>query len=552
MSDANDKPAAARSRTALARLRYGGIHLQEDRNARRGPGPRRWRCMLRLKLPCGRLDAERYLGLIEVAAWFTPTGDLRLTGGRNVELHGIDPADVPAAIAALRRAGLALGCDASGLEYNVSGPVPRAGNARLQVAAGLAERLCDKLYPTPDSSLPARVAACLDDPDAAADLPAHPPRKFTVGVALPEDNSGDLLGQDLGLLLDRDRDGIWYASVYAGGGMSLYRGYADSFATPAMLLGRVPLSAAEATVDAAVALVRDAVDPTDARRCRLKYLLAERGGTWVRRRLREYVDLGVAGGGPRPALKSPDLRGISRGDDGRHSLCVAVPGGRLAAANPGRGIAEAVTALRPDLALTPDQNLLLTGLDAPALGRARRLLARHGAAPPDPAAESVHAVTCTGPPHCRRALCESQRALAGLTAELERVLAETGRAGAALDLRLAACPIGCVRPYSAEIGVVGVRRGRYDVFLGGDAGQGRLGDLYVSRIRPEDIVPALRPLLLDWARRGGANEGFGAYYRRRFHRRPRARRLTGEFPAPAVSRVLADILETTDTGDAPN
>lgn len=535
MATCSDKPVAARSPLAMARLRYGGIHLQEDRDVRRGPDSRRWRCMLRLKLPCGRLTSDQYLALDDVAVRYAADRSFRLTAGRNIELHGIELRETRAAIEAITAAGLALGCSSHGLEFNVAGPaLPRAG-ARHAVANDLAGKLCQRLYPSADSPLPGEVAACLTDPAAAAHLPEHPPRKLTIGVALPEDNSADLYSQDLGLLLDQDDTGGWRVQVFLGGGMSLFRGHGDSFAALARPIGSVALASAVDLVEAVVALSCRELDLTHRRRCRLKYLLARRGQAWLRAELQQYVELEEAGPDRIPSLATPGAPGTERQD--RQCLPIPVAGGRVAAGDFARVLHATVETLRPGLVVTPDQNLAMTSPNPSTLVRAQAMLAQRGFAPWEPP-DKVRAVTCTGPPHCRWALCESERVLGRLAAELAAALISLGRSDAAIDLRLAACPIGCVRPYAAEIGVVGTRRGRYDVFLGGDSDLPCLAELYVSRVSLGDVVPALQPVLRHWAAYAEPDEGFGAFYRRRFHSSSGSAELSGAFPQPALPRVL--------------
>lgn len=489
--------------------------------------------MLRLKLPCGRLASEQYLALDDLAARYTADGSFRLTAGRNIELHGIDIQETPAAINAATTAGLALGCSSRGLEFNVAGPVLPCTGARHAVASDLAGKLCERLYPSADSPLPVETVTCLTDPTAAAHLPEHPPRKLTIGVALPEDNSADLYSQDLGLLLDQDHAGAWRVQVFIGGGMSLFRGHGDSFAALARPIGSVALASAIDLVEAVVALSCRELDLARRRRCRLKYLLACRGREWLRAELQQYVELEEVAPDHIPSLATPGVPGTERG----RFLPIPVAGGRVSTGGFRQALHATVETLGTGLVVTPDQNLAMTSTDPSTLLRAQAMMAQSGFAPWGPP-DKVRAVTCTGPPHCRWALCESERALGRLATELSAALARLGRPDTAIDLRLAACPIGCVRPYAAEIGVVGTRRGRYDIFLGGDSDLPCLAELYVSRVSLRDVVPALQPVLRHWAAYAEPDEGFGGFYRRRFHSSAGSAELSGAFPQPALPRVL--------------
>ena len=171
-------------------LHYAGIHLQEDRDARfatraAGVEKRFWH-MIRVRVPLGTLSAAQYLVLDDLAQRVTYNQSLRVTAGQSIQLHGLASSDLHRVSEALDGIGLAAGCDKAGFEFAIAvSPVPVENGSYLQLR-GLAGELCDELYPRPakTSNQPA---------------PEHSPRKFTVGMGIPEDNSANILANDVGL-----------------------------------------------------------------------------------------------------------------------------------------------------------------------------------------------------------------------------------------------------------------------------------------------------------------------------------------------------------------
>lgn len=501
-----------------ARLRYAGVHLQQDRDLRRQSGERRSWYMLRLKLPGGRISSEQFLTLERLAQRYAHDGSLRFTAGQNVQLHGVARADLAELVAAIDAAGLRLGCDPNGQEYNIAAPFRPLSDPRHRRVAELAEQLYTAFYPSAGSTLPAAIVAeyLRDRPEL--DLPAHPPRKFTIGLGLPEDNSADVYAQDLGLVLDTDAAGDCQAQVYAGGGLTLSRGRADTFASLAVPVGQVPLAAVPALVQAAAALAREELDLGDRHHARLKYLLAQRGVAWFAAELGRRAGVTLAPVAGRGSVAAGSAPGREQAD-GQCFQKVALPAGRLRRETPLRaGLVAAAQELAPSFIACPDQRLILAGLDAAGVDRAAALC---GTAGP----ETVQAMSCVGPPTCRLAVTESERVLPRLEGPLRELLRELGRPEAQLGLRIAGCPIGCIRPYAAEIGLVGVRRDRYDLYLGG--AERRLGDLYREALPLAEVLPTVEPLLREWAAHSAPDEGFASYYARKLHRQPRASRIQG-------------------------
>ena len=108
-----------------------------------------------------------------------------------------------------------------------------------------------------------------------------------------------------------------------------------------------------------------------------------------------------------------------------------------------------------------------------------------------------------------------------------------GLDSAPTTVRIIGCPNSCARPHTADIGFVGRRSGRYDVFVGRLRGD-RLADRYAEEMPFDELVSALTSLLLEWEQKRLADETLGDFYQR-LYGLPYQRRLVTETEQPALS-----------------
>jgi sulfite reductase (NADPH) hemoprotein beta-component len=111
----------------------------------------------------------------------------------------------------------------------------------------------------------------------------------------------------------------------------------------------------------------------------------------------------------------------------------------------------------------------------------------------------LNSMACVSLPTCGLALAESERYLPDLVTQLEGIMKEHGLRDDAIVIRMTGCPNGCARPYLGEIGLVGKGPGSYNVYLGAAFDGSRLNKLYRDNVPQDNLVPLLRPILIDYA-----------------------------------------------------
>jgi sulfite reductase (NADPH) hemoprotein beta-component len=98
-----------------------------------------------------------------------------------------------------------------------------------------------------------------------------------------------------------------------------------------------------------------------------------------------------------------------------------------------------------------------------------------------------------------------------LVSDLENTLEEVGLMQDEIVIRSTGCPNGCGRPYLGEIGLVGKVPGKYNLYLGAGFDGARLNKLYKPSLTHEQIIEALKPILLCYAKEREDGERFGDF-----------------------------------------
>ena len=513
------------SDAANSLLKFHGSYEQYDRDTATALKQRglekQYGFMVRVRMPGGRLTAAQYLALDALADRYG-NATLRVTSRQTIQFHGIVKGNLKPALAAINDTLLTTQAACGDVVRNVTtSPAPRRDAPHARLAAD-AEALSAGLLPRTRAYHEIFLDAVpgADAGEEAEPLygPTYLPRKFKIGLALPQDNTIDVLSNDLGLIAVWGGGALRGYNVAIGGGMGMTHNRPDTYPRLASLIGSVGPDDLRALAEAVVRVQRDHGGRADRKRARLKYLVDEKGLPWMREAIGRELGHKLAEPLPMPAFELPELLGWHEQGDGAWWLGVPLPAGRIADAGPVRlrtALREAVRRYGIDPVLTPQQDVLLSNVAARYRGALTRLLRAHGvilAGDLTPLAR--WSMACVALPTCGLALTEAERARAPLVAEIEAVLRRHGLAGERISLRITGCPNGCARSYGGDIGLVGRVPGSYAVFVGGDFEGTRLSFKLLERVAQERIGAVLEPLLAAFARQRVGEEGFGDFCHR--------------------------------------
>ncbi len=512
--------AVAKDDTHL--LKFHGAYQQDDRDLRKERARQKlepaYEFMVRIRVPGGVVSPGQWLAVDRIARRYGK-GTIRLTSRQSMQLHGVSKWHLCEVFRELHRCGLTTMAASGDLNRNVvcaADPQPPELHAELVEWAGrISEHLSPHTTAYDDLWLaegPADRAAEDTEPLYG---PTYLPRKFKIALAVPPSNDVDVFTHDLGLIAIVEDGRLAGFNAAVGGGMGRTHGKPETF--PA--LGRViGFCEPEHVIDLAekvLTIERDFGDRTNRRQARLKYVLADRGIEWFQAELHARLDRTLQPARPYRFEHTADRLGWTEGPEGTHNLALFIPGGRAADADdcPLLSIlCEMAGGHRGHFRLTPNQNLVAAGVPNADRPRIERLVREYQLDDGTQSSPVRHtAMACVALPTCGKALTEAERFLPQFLAKFEAVLEETGLAGESIGVRMTGCPNGCVRPYGAEVGMVGRSAGKYDLYLGGNAAGERLGRLYREKLGEEELLDALHGLLARYAKERTPGELFGDF-----------------------------------------
>jgi sulfite reductase (ferredoxin) len=483
------------SGTAKELSKFFGIYKQQGRGER-GKKTDDYFFMVRIKLPAGgRLSAAQWAALDEAADRFGD-GTLRITSRQGIQYHHVyGPALAPLIRHLNRhyRDQATLGACGDVNRNVMTSPIDDLDPRHAPRAGELAEALAAELAPRSTGYFQAFL--CDDEGKLGAPINAtepiygeqYLPRKFKIGIAHPDDNSIDVLTQDVGfvpLALGGRCDGSVF-DLYSGGGLGMTHNNPRTAPLLGLYLGRVARDQVVEAARAIAILQKENGDRRDRKQARWKYTIRRLGTDAVKQALRGRFGVALEDAEPAPL---PPMRlhlGWNLQRDGRGWYGLSVENGRLA--GPARAaVREAVVRLGLAVKLTPQQDLLLCDVaDRAAL---EAILDAHGAARPESLSlVRRNAMACPAKPTCGLAMTEAE----GILPRYVDAIDAAGFGDVDAVIRMTGCPNGCARPPTAEVGIYGYGKNDHVILVGGSREGSRLAHVLYARIPEERMVPVL-------------------------------------------------------------
>ena len=529
----NDRPNFTDN--AVQILKFHGSYQQDNRDNRQKGQEKDWQMMLRLRNPAGRVPADLYLAIDELADRLG-NGTLRTTTRQAFQMHGVRKDDLKEVIGTIVRCMGSTLAACGDISRNVMAPAAPFEKGGYPAARELATAIADLLAPQAaegsyldlwvDGDLSYRIKpsatvkqvkarqneGAVFSGDDAEPLygQTYLPRKFKIAVTVPGDNSVDLLTQDIGLVLFTDPNGRPRGcNVYVGGGMGRTHNKEETFARTADPLGYIAYEHVLELVQAIAALQRDHGDRIQRRHARMKYLIHDRGVAWFREELKRYFPHPVQGMRQEPTTKLCDYLGWHRQAPGRWFVGLPLLCGRISGERKA-GLRRLVETFKLEIRLTPNQDLLLCNIGTGQRSTLAAALAAIGfEAPEAPPLLARHAIACPALPLCGLAVTEAERVLPAVLDRLDGLFQRIGIHKPVL-VRMTGCPNGCARPYMAEIGLVGSGLDHYQLWLGGTPNLSRLAEPYLEKMPLDHLEHTLEPLFRAW-HATGARRSFGDF-----------------------------------------
>jgi sulfite reductase (NADPH) hemoprotein beta-component len=297
--------------------------------------------------------------------------------------------------------------------------------------------------------------------------------------------------------------------------MGTSHGNSATYARIADVAGYLPAERVLEAAKAVVTIHRDFGDRTNRKHARLKYVIAERGIEWFRTEFAARAGFALEPAKPAEFTHQIDPYGWHDLGDGKRFLGLYVEAGRIkdtSAHQLRTALRTVVGRFQPEVRLTAQQNVILSGIDPNDVAAITAIFAEHGIdLAKQGSAFRKASLACVSLPTCGLALAEAERALPVLVERIEGLLTEVGIPDQEIVFRVTGCPNGCARPFLAEVALVGRAPGKYNLYLGGNAASTRINRLYKESVKTDDIIGELRPLLQRFAAERIQSESFGDF-----------------------------------------
>ncbi len=499
---------------------YQGYNRDTATERKKQKLDKEWEFMVRVKLPGGRINAAQYLALDNFADDYA-NGTLRITSRQGIQFHNILKGELHPMISAINKALMTtLGACGDVVRNVMSSPSPVNKPVYVQIQKD-AEILNDELMPT----TPAYHEIWVDgEKHFSGQEKPDPlygerwlPRKFKVALALPEDNTIDVLTNCIGLIAVIEDEQIIGYNMYLGGGLGMTHNKPETYPRLASPITYVPRSDLIDAVKAVVKLQRDNGDRSNRKHARLKYVVEEQGVEWTKRTLDHYFGRELEDVRPIPDLEVADHMGwhIQDAEKDTWYLGLHVSSGRvkddgdIKLRSALRQIAETLGIY---YVLMPTEDILICDVQADQKDVIESILKEYSV----PHSKDVPVIekwgmSCVALPTCGKALAEGERARKPIFDSILKVLEKHNLDKELISVRITGCPNGCSRPYVGDIGIVGRTPDHYALFVGGSFVGTRLSYKVEDRIHIDKIAETLEPLFIEYKDHKNHNEKFGDF-----------------------------------------
>ncbi|KAA5545299.1 NADPH-dependent assimilatory sulfite reductase hemoprotein subunit [Roseiconus nitratireducens] len=508
-------------------LKFHGTYQQDDRDKRvelkKSGGGKAYSMMVRCRIPGGRITSDQMLAQLDLCDELG-NSTLKITTRQTIQLHGVLKRDLRDTINRINEIELSTLAACGDVNRNIMCCPAKNADGVHQEMLQLTDALTEALAP----QTPAYHELWITDPDTGEKTlqgggpvveplygPTYLPRKFKIGIALPEDNCIDIYTQDLGFLaVVRDAKVIGY-NVLVGGGMGTTPALKRTY--PA-LAKRMAFCTPDQAVDVAKAVIkvqRDHGNRADRKVARMKYLVDEWGVEKFRRSVEEYYGQPLKDCTEDDVTGFDDHMGWQDQGDGLWSYGLNIENGRIYDDEQRQLkslMREICQTFGTELRMTGHQSIIVTDLQEQDKDRLIEIIQRHKV-PTTEQTSTVRrwSIACVALPTCGLAITESERRLPSIIDGLEQPLAKLGLDKERFTVRMTGCPNGCARPYNADIALVGKAKDKYTLYVGGGWLGNRLGYIYKDLVPDADIVDEIVGIAAAFKANRNADESLGDF-----------------------------------------
>jgi sulfite reductase (NADPH) hemoprotein beta-component len=478
--------------------------------------------MIRVRLAGGISTPHQWLAIDELADKYG-SGTIKLTTRQAFQLHGIFKKNLKKSIRQINDSLMTTIAACGDVNRNIMcNPNPNQSKVHVEAYAD-AQKLSDHLNP----KTTAYHEIWLDKKLIAGGEPdvepiygkTYLPRKFKIAIAIPPYNDSDIFANDLGLVAIIENGILIGYNVAIGGGMGMTFGIGTTYPRLASIIGFCKRENVVDVAEKIVTVQRDFGNRSDRKYARFKYTIDRIGIDKIKEEIENRLGYKFEEAKPFHFESNGDEYGWKEGIDKHWSLTLFIEGGRVFDNNAYslksalRKVAEISDG---DFRLTGNQNLIIANVSESLKHKINTILIENNIfINEDLTGIRKSSLACVALNTCSLAFAEAERYLPRLLDKLDKIVIQAGLGNEPIVVRMTGCPNGCARPYLGEIGFVGRAPGRYNLYLGAGFVGDRLNKLYKENLNEEEILEALKPILLDYSINKFNAERFGDFVVRR-------------------------------------
>lgn len=523
------QPTTHFSQNEVNLLKAYGTYQQDNRDQRQQLLKEKkepaYSMMVRTKVPGGRMSAEQYLAHDDLATKYG-NKTLRITTRQGFQFHGVLKKNLKKVIQDINRALVTTnGACGDNVRNVLACPAPITDRKQIEIMK-YAKEVSDQFLLKSGAyyeimvngeSVKDKLPKPGQDPEPIYGK-TYLPRKFKIAIAFPGDNCVDAYANDIAIVPEIDKGELQGFNILVGGGFGMTHGIKETYPRLASPFCFVKSDELKEITKAIVLVQRDYGNRSDRKHARLKYLLDDRGLDWFRAEVEKYFGKKLQSAHPVHWEGNQNHLGWHKQENGRWFYGIFVENGRILDKDKMRlksGLRAAIEKFKPEVHLTCNQDILLSGFTEHQKLELENLLDSYGIILPERRTEiRKNAMACPALPTCGLAITESERVLPSVMDEIEKKAEELGLSGQKIIIRMTGCPNACARPYNAEIAFVGRTVGTYNLYVGGNLIGNRLNFLISDKVSEKDLGKTVGRLLEFYKNERIPGEAFGDFCHR--------------------------------------
>ena len=477
--------------------------------------------MIRTKIPAGLLTSKQYIEMDDLTNEFSDPS-LRITTRQTIQFHGVLKGNLKKIINTVSTMLLST--------YGACGDVVRNVTT---IAAPINDQIHNQLrqdalkissHFLPSSTSYGQIWINGDKYEYSDKEKKEPiygklylPRKFKIGITIPEDNSVDVLTNDIAIFLIFKKNQLLGYNIAIGGGLGMTHNKPETFPYLAKpLLFCNPLDLIQ-VLEQIVKIQRDYGDRTNRKHARLKYLVAEEGTKWFKRLIEYKLNKNFDNPLKLNNLKVIDHLGWHEQGDGKWYTGIFISSGRIIDNKNKKiktGLRNIIKKFNPSVTLSTDQNIILGNINKKDKNNIDQLLEQYSIVKKKISKVDRWFLACPALPTCGLALSEAERVRDEIVRKVEEILLKHNLQDEKFSIRITGCPNGCARPYAGDIGIVGRAPNLYALYSGGDFEGTRLNKKILDKVSYQDLTQALEQIFLLFKDQRKDNEPLGDFCNR--------------------------------------